>query len=146
MKRLISQPASYRVNRGGTAAIELAIVLPVLLLLVFGAIDFGRVAYYATALDNAVGCGAQYAATHRFTEYTVDDWETRVRDKVSDEMQGVNNFERNSLRTEIATENTPGQGIRVTVTATYPFQTIVDWPGLPRELLLRHRVSAWQYQ
>ncbi len=44
----------------GTAIVELALVLPVLLLLVFGTIDFGRAIYINTALANAARDGARY--------------------------------------------------------------------------------------
>ena len=52
-----------RQTRAGVAATELAIVLPLLLLALFGCVDFGRVAHVSVALNNAVGVGvAAYAA------------------------------------------------------------------------------------
>lgn len=130
----------------GTAAVELAVVLPVLLLIVLGCVDFGRVAYFSMAVENAVGAGSNYATTHRFTDYTAAAWEARVRDCVLSEMQGVPDFDIGSLKVNVETATGPDQDVRVIVTATYPFRCVVDWPGLPTEVLLRHRVSAWQYQ
>ena len=53
----------HRLTRqSGQALIELAIVLPVLLLLAVGVIDVGRYAYIAILIGNAARAGAAYAA------------------------------------------------------------------------------------
>lgn len=49
-------------SRRGTATIELALVLPVLLLLVLGALDLGRMFYADVAMTNAAWAGAYVAA------------------------------------------------------------------------------------
>ena len=49
------------VSNSGTALVEAAIVSPLLLLLVFGAGDFGRVMYYGITLENAARAGAPSA-------------------------------------------------------------------------------------
>jgi Flp pilus assembly protein TadG len=140
------QYPTHSPRRAGTAAVELAMALPVLLLIVLGCVDYGRVMYDAIALENAVGAGSDYAATHRFTDYTKPTWETRVRERISDEMQGVPHFDSASLTVAVTSETGPDDGVRVTITATYPFHPVVDWPGLPNSVTLRHRVSAWQYR
>ncbi len=45
----------------GSALIEMALVSPLLLLLVFGAGDFGRIMYHAMTLTNAARAGAAFA-------------------------------------------------------------------------------------
>lgn len=45
----------------GSAAVELGLAMPVLLLLVVGLVDFGRNLYGAAALENAARTGVQYA-------------------------------------------------------------------------------------
>jgi Flp pilus assembly protein TadG len=58
--------ANYR--RGGLAVesgqslVELALVLPILLLLLVGTIEIGRFAYYSILVANAARAGAQYGA------------------------------------------------------------------------------------
>lgn len=47
--------------RGGSALIELALCLPVLLLVFFGIADFGRVFYFSVELTSAAWAGAEYA-------------------------------------------------------------------------------------
>lgn len=133
-------------RRGGTSAVELALTLPVLMLLVLGCVDFGRVLYSSIALKNAVGAATDYAATHRFTDYTKDAWESRVETRATEEMEGLANFNPDDLNLQIETVEMPDGRVRATVTATYPFQSAVDWPGLPNSLLLRHRLSSWQYR
>ena len=46
----------------GNSIVELALVLPVLIGLLLGALDFGRVFYSAMAVTHAVTVGAQYGA------------------------------------------------------------------------------------
>ena len=51
-----------RRNEAGGALIELALVLPVLVLIFVGTIDFGRVFYTSQSLTNAARAGVQYGA------------------------------------------------------------------------------------
>ena len=48
----------------GAVAVEFALVLPVLLLILLGIIDFGRVMFVKNALANAASQGARVAAMH----------------------------------------------------------------------------------
>jgi uncharacterized membrane protein len=48
----------------GAALIEFALVLPVLLMLLMGVIDFGRLAFTQINLNEAVQEGSIYASTH----------------------------------------------------------------------------------
>jgi Flp pilus assembly protein TadG len=59
--RLISRLKSWRSVRG-TAMIEFAIALPLLMLVLAGAIDFGSACYVAIEVSNAARAGAQYGA------------------------------------------------------------------------------------
>jgi Flp pilus assembly protein TadG len=56
------RPAPKRAIDRGSAAVELALVLPVLLLLVFGLIDFGRALNAQITLTQAAREGARLAA------------------------------------------------------------------------------------
>jgi hypothetical protein len=53
-----------RGRAAGQSLVELALVLPVLLLIVVVAIDFGRVFFGYVTLTNATRIGANYAASH----------------------------------------------------------------------------------
>jgi len=52
------------INQGGQGFIEFALVLPLLLLIVFGALDLGRVFHAAIALTNSAREGARYSTLH----------------------------------------------------------------------------------
>lgn len=56
--------AATRPARRGQALVELAILMPLLLLLLLGAIDFGRIFFGWVAVNNASRIAANYAATH----------------------------------------------------------------------------------
>jgi len=52
----------------GSQIVELALVLPILLVLLGAAAEFGRYFYYYSTLENAVRAGARHAAKWRVTE------------------------------------------------------------------------------
>src|SRR5437899_8835587 len=72
-------------RRAGAAA-ELAFILPLLVTLVLGAVDFGRCAYYYIAVTNAARAGAQYAIMNNYTASTQSAWQTNVKQAITDEM------------------------------------------------------------
>jgi len=137
---------SIRHSRGGTAAVELALVLPVLVVLALGCVDLGRAAALDIAVSNAARVAAGYGATHRFTNATLASWQTQVQQEAATEMQSVRGFDNTQLSVSIQTAADPSGVWRVTVTATYPFQTITAWPGLPHDVTLRQSVTMRQYQ
>ncbi len=55
---------SNRCRRPGAAAVEAAIVLPVLMIFIAGIIDIGRLPKYADTLTNAARIGAQYGSAN----------------------------------------------------------------------------------
>lgn len=57
----MSVTARWRAEAGG-ALVELALVLPVLILVFVGTVDFGRVFYTSQSLTNAARAGAQYGS------------------------------------------------------------------------------------
>jgi len=54
-------PLRFRRSRRGSAAVEFAIVAPLVCLLVAAAVDFGGALYTKLKLDSAVAAGANYA-------------------------------------------------------------------------------------
>lgn len=49
-------------NDSGQAVLELAVVMPLLVLLFFGAVEFGRLCYVGIEVTNAAQAGAAYGA------------------------------------------------------------------------------------
>lgn len=66
----MSRPRLRVLGRSGNAAIEFALLAPVLILLLGGMIDYGLDVYYRAQLQTAIRAGAQYATgTGRGSNY-----------------------------------------------------------------------------
>ena len=101
-----------RKNEQGQATAELAIVLPVLAVLLFGILQLGVTFNHYLALTDAVRAGARVAAVSRQNSDPVGITETRLREAASDLRQA-------DLNVSVASSWSPGS--TVTVTATYPY-------------------------
>src|SRR5271166_6342742 len=119
--------------RRGAAAGELAMVLPVLVMIVLSCVDFGQFAYNYIALGNAVRAGAAYEMMLNPASLPAG-WQSQVEQAVSNEMSLQTGFQSGSL-TVTAPPPTSETGTpttyRFTVTATYPFQTVISYVGIP---------------
>jgi len=130
---------STRNARRGVAAAELAYIAPVLLLLVLGCVDFGRYAYTNIALTNATRSGAGYGAVSPYTTATYSNWQAQARQEVIDEMSQVYGYDGSKL-TVIAEAVTESGGLwRAEVTASYPFQPLIPWPGIPSSMTMTQK-------
>ncbi|MGH8867316.1 MAG: TadE/TadG family type IV pilus assembly protein [Actinomycetes bacterium] len=105
----LARKASGR--EAGAAAVEFALILPILLLLVFGIIDFGRALNAQITVTQAAREGARLAALGRPTSEVT----TRVTDAA--QLNGVT-----ATSTVCPTTTTPTS--TATVTANYPFTYI----------------------
>ena len=130
--------------RRGVVAVELAIVLPVLLLLALACTDFGRVVHGFITVANAARCGAEYGSMHKFTAHTRESWESQVRDSVRIEMEGLSDFEAADLQIGVTTTSDDDGLFRARVAVAYPFRMVVNWPGLPAVTMLTHIVEMRQ--
>jgi Flp pilus assembly protein TadG len=146
MRSLIHHKTTSDAHRAGTAATEFAIVLPMLMLLVLGGVDFGRIAFYSEAVSNAARAGAEAGGTRRFTAETRAAWETKVQQVVTEEMQNVPHFDAARLESNVSTSTDSDGIVRVVVDVTYPFDTVVNWPVLPHEVKLHEYVQYRQFR
>jgi Flp pilus assembly protein TadG len=64
---------SYRKKRRGAAAVEFAVVSPLLLLLILGLLEFGRMVMVQQVITNASREGARHAITRRATSGSVTE-------------------------------------------------------------------------
>lgn len=109
----------------GAAAVELALVLPILLLLICGIVDFGRLYFTQITLTDGAREGARVLALEGATgsgftaTQAATDAETRVQDAVS----GVDGAV--SVTSGVCTDGQP-----VTVTASTDFTFITPLPDL----------------
>jgi Flp pilus assembly protein TadG len=80
----------------GAVMVELAVAMPVLILIVWGAIDFARAYYTSNSLSSAVREGARYAAVFPFP----DSNKTAIKNKVK---QSFNAFGGDSIADSLIT-------------------------------------------
>ncbi|MGC3966606.1 MAG: pilus assembly protein [Pirellulales bacterium] len=120
---------------------EFAILVPVLMVLAMGCTDLGRVFHTYLIVSNAARCGADYAATHNPAAYDRASWEAVIRETVDTEMRGFHHYEAGRLDVEISSTDEGGGLYRVAVTASYPHESIVNWPGVPAIVGLSHQVQ-----
>jgi Flp pilus assembly protein TadG len=130
--------------RRGQSAVELALVTPVLIVLLLVAADFGRAFYTSIAVNNAARAGAQYGSSSIVTAADTAGMQAAAR---TDGWSGLNvtatqcTCQTSTTVTECSTlsatycTNSP-QATYVTVTVSYPFTTLVKYPGLPSSLTL----------
>lgn len=127
-------------ERRGAAAVEFAIVLPVLVTVLLGVTDFGRVSYTSISLANAARAGAAYASMNPYSDLTQAAWTTAITSAVTDELSQSSGFNTNAV-TLTATNTVEASGLsRVSVQVTYPFSTLVNWPGLPSSINIQQTV------
>jgi Flp pilus assembly protein TadG len=124
--------------RRGTANVEFAMILSLLLFLVLGAVDFGRFATRYIAVTNGARAGAGYAAMNPYTAATEATWSPKLRAAVVDEMQSMFNsqFGNADLQVNYARTQLASSRWRIRVTVSFPFQTVITWPGIPHRITL----------
>ena len=112
-------------NNRGAALVEMALILPLLLLIVFGIFEFGRAMFIVNTLNNAAREGARRAS--------VSPAPINVEAFVSESIS----FAHPGLNVSISNNNpTPGSGTAITVTATLPFQPVTAIVPFPENFTL----------
>ena len=104
---------------GGAAAVETALVLPILLLIVFGIIDFGRMLNAQISLTEAAREGARAVALQ-------SDHEQRVATAT----HGLGGLEAVDISVDEDCEGSPDPDDDAEVTLTYNFSFITPVGGL----------------
>jgi Flp pilus assembly protein TadG len=136
-----------RPDRSGAAAVEFAIVLPLLVLLVFGCVDLGRSIGAYTIVSNSARVGAEYGATHGYTAFNYTSWQNQVIAAATQEMQGTGaSFDPNRLTVTVTATPTTGNLYRTTVVATYSFNMLTSVPGLPTQFAVTHSVTMDRFR
>ena len=141
MRRIKREIESH--SRRAVAATEMALILPVLMLIVLGAVDFGRFAHAHIAVTNAARAGAGYGIMNPYTTTTESLWQTNVRSAVLEEMSHVvanSSFSDSDVNVETGRTIEISGMQRINITVSFPFQTIVPWPGIPNQVTMSRRI------
>lgn len=133
-------------RRSAVAATELAVALPVLMLLALACADFGRVMHHYQIVSNAARTGAEAGAMHKVTTFTKTAWEADVRQAVIEELENLPNFNEAKLEYEMTTTVDANDLTTVKVEIVYPFNSAVAWPLLPHIVELRGMSRVRQFR
>jgi Flp pilus assembly protein TadG len=139
----------------GAALVELAVALPVLVVLLFGVIDFARVFYVAAELTNAARAGAQYGALNTTNASDTGTMQTRAL-AASPQIAGYTvstptrscgcMTQSGTFTSQACTTSCPNSAdhlvVYVTVTASMTFNTVTRLPGLPQTLPLTRSATV----
>lgn len=122
--------------RRGAAAIEFAIILPLLAILILGCIDLGRFAYSYIAIANAARAGAGFAMVYPIAypnpdPATLASWQNLTRDATGNEMTLLKEFKKDDVTVELGPDPLDASLWNVTVDVPYTFRTVVPYPWFP---------------
>jgi Flp pilus assembly protein TadG len=119
--------------RRATATLELAAVLPFLILLVLVGVDFARVYYHNLTLINAARTACYYASS-----YPANVNNTNQIKAVA--LADTKNLSPDP--TVSSSTSTDADGIQyVTVSVSWDFYTVMSYPGVPQPLTLKRSVK-----
>jgi Flp pilus assembly protein TadG len=122
--------------RRATAVVELAVLLPFLILLFLATVDFARVFYFSLTLTNCARAGALYACD------PVAAVESPFPDVQSAALADATNI--SPRPTVSSTTGVDGSGrAYVAVTANYSFNTITQFPIIPSQVQLSRTVKMF---
>jgi Flp pilus assembly protein TadG len=122
-----------RRTRRGIAAVELAILLPLLVFLFIVAIDYGRLFYFSLTVQTCARNGAMYASDP--TGAILSPYQSTEQAALSD---AGNLSPAPTVSSKTASDDT---GTYAEVTVTYQFKTITSYPGIPNKVNLARTVK-----
>ena len=109
-------------NQNGAALVEFAIVLPVLLMLIFGMIEFSLLLYDKAMITNASREGARAGIVYSFpTPVTNTEIEQTVYTYLQTHLISLGG----ASEIDIDAGQCTGSGVPLTVTVTYPYKFLV---------------------
>jgi len=122
--------------------LELALGMPMLLTLLFGTADLGRLFYFSIEVANAAAAGANYGSyqTSNMTDTA------GISNAAKNEAPEVPTLQVSSSQ---VCQNSSGAAVScttggaykyVSVTASYTFQTLFSYPGIPSSIALSKTV------
>ncbi len=140
-------PTNKRAARPGTAAVELAVLLPFLMAMFLGIVDMGRLFYASMTVDNSLHNSLLFASQtfdNQNQQWTGNNqyWQGPssqivATDTAAAQLDGANlnpTLTTSNITTTAGTD-TDGNSV-VVVTVTYTFQTLVPFPGVPSQVVI----------
>jgi Flp pilus assembly protein TadG len=135
-----------RFSERGAALAELAVALPILIVVLLGAVDFGRLWTEGLAISNAVRAGAQYGSESTLAALDTTGIKRSVRNDL-ESMMDASDIKAISVKSYCECEDgtsvdcddkcgvlQPRTYVQVRVDKT--FNTLFPYPGVPKEVTL----------
>jgi Flp pilus assembly protein TadG len=134
----IIRGSAGRSNQKGQAMIELALLLPLILAMLIGIIEIGRLAYYYIEVSDAARAGAQYASQSLSNAWNDGNINQAVQNDAQDMAPGSLSppaIIRSCGCPGAAPAGCPAAGcayplVYVNVTTTYPLNPLFQYPGI----------------
>ena len=133
------QACGGRRSRRGAAAAEMAVVLPTLLVIALGCVDFARFAYAYITITNAGRAAAGYGSVNPPTTNTMSTWQAKVQQVAVDDASSLSGFTTSNVTVSQVADT--GGLWRAQVTVTYQFKTMLSWTGIPATMNLTRTVQ-----
>ncbi len=135
-------PEFYRPRRRkGATATELAVLLPLLVFICMAAVDLGRYATRAIALENAVRVGAEYGASRKVNAVNFEAWEEELISRATAEFEGGAND--NDVTLEVSVSDFDAERPLIEVSGNTTFELLGPWMFATNRIEIR-RSSAFQ--
>ena len=134
------RPSLRRIIRGkrGQSLVEFALIAPVLIILMLGTIDYGRVYFAYVSVTNGARNGAQFASESTTAAADIDGIRTAA---IGDTSELLNTSPTNPDVTVATGTDTQGR-LYADVTMQYTFTTMFPWPGLPNSMNVARTVRT----
>ena len=143
-KNLSKSGSLFSPIRKGVVLIEMAMILPVIILLLVITIDLCRFLIVSSALSNAISQGINVGSSTTVTTATTDNWRTTIENSILDSLHQYSWFNPTSLTFDIPTPSTSNglvnaQGFRsLKIALSYEADFIMRFPGLTKS----YRISS----
>ena len=125
-------------NERGAAMVEMALVLPIVILLFLGMVDFGRALFLYNNLTNAAREGARFGAAEMPAPDTV-----LIRQRVEQRIQDFSGVAAATGKVQVTAPGGPFSVITVKV-VNYPFTPITPLPMVNGMTLSVGAVFRWE--
>src|SRR5262249_40545307 len=122
-------------RRRGAAAVELAVLLPVLAFLFVAAVDYPRVSYYSVTVENCARNGALYAS-----DPVMAAQPPYASITAAAQAEAPNLSPAPSVSSASGTDGDSNPYVEVTV--TWSFQTLTNYPGVPSTVTVSRTVRV----
>jgi Flp pilus assembly protein TadG len=123
-------PDKVRTKTTGQALVEFAVLLPLLLILLLGTIEFGFLLYNQQVITNASREGARYGIVSRSPRRDASEIETVVDNYCSDHLITFGTGEpETTVQPDPTTGSVFGDDLRVEVSFPYQFLVLPEFLG-----------------